>query len=158
MSGYQGNVRNISVRSTEIQTFDHSTVIVPNADLITGSMTNFTHSSLRGRVIVKIGVGYDSDPEQVMALLAEIAAEHPMVLKSPAPSVLFTGFGDSAMDFEIRAIIRDVNNLLRVKSDLNLAIANVFKKAKVEIPFPQREVLIKNADQPAPKPKGKVNS
>ncbi|MEO1293995.1 MAG: mechanosensitive ion channel domain-containing protein, partial [Pseudomonadota bacterium] len=138
VGGAGGYVRRVNVRSTEIETFDRASVIVPNSDLISNQVTNWTHKTMSGRVIAKVGVSYDCDPEQVRAILQEVGASHPMVLRFPKPVVLFRGFGDSALDFELRVIIRDVNWMLSVQSDLNLAIYKRFKEEGIEIPFPQR--------------------
>ncbi len=147
VAGFAGYVRQISVRSTLIDTFDKSTVIVPNAELIAGTVLNRTHSNLTGRVVVPIGVAYGSDVREVEALLKGIAQSHEQVLQFPEPSVVFRGFGADSMDFEIRAQIRDVNNKLSVSSDMNFAIAERLAEAGIEIPFAQREVTIKNMDE-----------
>lgn len=144
VAGFAGYVRQISVRSTLIDTFDKSTVIVPNAELIAGTVLNRTHSNLTGRVVVPIGVAYGSDVREVAALLKNIAQSHDQVLQFPEPGVVFRGFGADSMDFEIRAQIKDVNNSLSVSSDMNFAIAERLAEAGIEIPFAQREVTIKN--------------
>ena len=144
VGAYSGYVRKISVRSTQVDTFDRATVIIPNADLIAGTVTNWTHGSLTGRVKVPVGVAYDSDPRQVETILQEIAQSHPMVLRDPGPSVVFLGFGADSMDFEIRAILRDVNWMLSAKSDMNFQIVERFRAAGIEIPFAQRDVNLKN--------------
>jgi small-conductance mechanosensitive channel len=138
--GEEGFVRRIRVRATEVETFDRASVIIPNSDLITGVVKNWTHGNILGRVTVQVGVSYDSDAEKVREILLAIANEHPFVLKEPAPFVLFTAFGDSALNFELRCIIRDIQQRLSVMSELNFAVLARFREAGIEIPFPQRVV------------------
>jgi small-conductance mechanosensitive channel len=147
VAGKSGIVSKISVRSTIIETFDHSEVIVPNADFITGTVTNRTRNNKRGRVKVPVGVSYDSDPEQVKEILLDIVDGNSAVLKLPAPQVYLMNFGSDSIDFEIRGILRNVDNVISAHSEMNFEILRRFKQAGIEIPFGQREIRIKNADE-----------
>jgi potassium efflux system protein len=145
----EGYVKKISIRSTQIQTFDRADVIVPNSELISGQVTNWMLSDSWGRVKVPVGVAYGSDTARVMQILVEVANKHPQVMNNypgiPDPKALFLGFGDSSLDFELRCFIRDVDRRLQTRSDLNLAIDAAFREAGIEIPFPQRDLHFRNA-------------
>ena len=143
-SGGEGTVRKISVRSTEIETFDRATVIVPNSTLITDNVTNWTHQNKLGRVIVPIGVSYDSDPEQVKEILLECAKAHRLVLGRPGPQVFFMDFGASSLDFQLRVFLSDINYSLTVQSELRFEILKSFREANIEIPFPQNDIHIRS--------------
>lgn len=142
----EGFVRRISVRATEIETFQHLSIIVPNSELINASVGNWTHKNRLGRVEIPVGVSYSADPRRVMEILLEIAQAQPKVLKNPEPAVAFQGFGDSTLDFEIRVHLADVLDGLGVRNDLRLAVFERFKEEGIEFPFPQRDLHIKIED------------
>lgn len=143
---HQGYVRHISVRATEIETFDRASVIIPNSDFMTSAVQNWTHRNAMGRVVVNIGVSYDSDPNQIIEILKQVAADCEELLKYPAPSVVFEEFGASSLDFSIRGFIADVNSMLSAKTALRLGIAKALRENGIEIPFPQQDVHLRDLD------------
>ena len=147
----EGTVRKISVRATEIETFDRSSIIVPNSELISSAVTNWTHKNKIGRVTIKVGVSYSSDPVKVREILLKCARDHPLVVRYPEPFVVWRDFGDSSLDFDVRAYLRDITNILTVGTDLRYAIFKAFKEAGIEIPFPQRDVYVKMFPDGGPK-------
>ena len=112
--------------------------------MISKELTNWTLYDMRRRIEIPIGTAYSSDPEEVMDLLLGVATDHPDVLDDPAPSVPFMGFGNSSLDFEVRAWT--VEDIVRVKSELAVGVSRTLQAAGIEIPFPQRDVHIRTPE------------
>jgi small-conductance mechanosensitive channel len=140
----EGRVKKINVRSTEIETFDRCSIIVPNSELISSSVQNWTYKDDTARVIVPVGVSYDADPEEVREVLMQCAQDHPQILSNPEPFVYFADFADSSLNLQLRVFIRDANNSLLVRNDLRFKIFSALKKAGIEIPYPQRDIHIRS--------------
>jgi small-conductance mechanosensitive channel len=136
-----GTVKKISVRATEIETFQRQSVILPNSNLINNAVGNWTHRNKLGRIDIKVGIAYGSDVKQAHAVLLEIARGHPLVLKNPEPFVLFTNFGPAALEFEIRVFLADVMNGNIVQNDIRFAVLDEFADQHIEIPSAPRAVV-----------------
>jgi small-conductance mechanosensitive channel len=143
-----GVVTRIGIRSSIIRTFDGADVIVPNGDLISNQVTNWTFGDTRRRVIVPVGVVYGTPARKVLELLADVAAANPDIIQQPAPMPLFVGFGDSSLDFELRAWTESEDALTLVRSALTVAIQDALAEADIEVPFPQRDLHLKTLPTP----------
>ena len=150
VNGEHGTVRKINVRSTEIETFDRATMIVPNSDLISGVVTNWVLNDNTGRIIITVGVDYASDPDQVREVLLDCARNNPLVLAYPAPMVFFMNFGASSLDFELRCYLSDIGMGLSARSDLRFEIVRRFREEGIEMPFPQRVVHLRQEGDAVP--------
>lgn len=150
VKGEEGYVRRIRVRATEVETFERASVIIPNSELISGVVKNWTHANTLGRISVKVGVGYESDVQLVRDVLLDAARSHSGVLNNPPPLALFTGFGDNALDFELRCVVSRVQESVVIRSDLCFAILEKFRAAGIVIPYPQRELSWREGAKPGP--------
>ena len=144
LNGHEGIVKNIHIRSTELETFAKTSVLIPNADVLSNALENVTKGNSMGRMVISVGVSYDSDLHLVEKLLLDIATKDKGLLQNPAPFVLLTEFADSSVQFELRGVFSDVTKGLATKSRIMFAIWDSFQKNNIEIPFPQRVVHIKN--------------
>jgi small-conductance mechanosensitive channel len=140
----EGDVVEINMRSTTIRTLNNVAVIVPNSEFVSAKLENWSYGDETVRMDVNVGVSYESDLETVVRSLTEVAAEHPEVLKNPAPDVLHIGFGDSAWNMRLRVWLGDSQRHLEVQSEINCAIVRKFQQNRVEIPFPQRDLHVRS--------------
>ena len=145
VSGVAGQVTRINWRSTTVVTNDNITIIVPNSDFISHAVTNWSYGDPKVRLRLPVGVAYGTEIEKLRGLLLEVAAENPAVLKGPAPSVRFLGFGDSALNFELAVwTITMAQSPTRFRSDLFIAIERKLRENHVVIPFPQRDLHVRS--------------
>jgi potassium efflux system protein len=149
IGGEWGMIRSIGLRSTVLGVYDGSEVVVPNGELVSQRVTNWTLTSGRNRIIVKVGVAYGSNIEKVFEILAAAAAEHPAVLSDPKPQILFAEFGSSSLDFEVRVWLPEVSLRLPTESELRTDIDRRFRAAGIEIPFPQQDLHVRSVDEAA---------
>lgn len=144
INGHEGIVRKINIRSTELETFDKAQVIIPNADIISGALTNWTLHDTMGRLTINFGVGYASDLKKVLKLTLEAAEDDERILSDPPASAIVTSFDDSSIGIQLRCYVGDISKRVSVKSDLIIKIHQIFQENGIEIPFPQRVITIQN--------------
>ena len=143
----EGFVKKISIRATEIETLDNQDMLVPNSELISGRVTNWVLHNPYGRLRIRVGVAYGSDINKVKDILEAVSHENKSVItdgRVSPPKALFMGFGDSALEFELRVRIFDIKKRYDVVSELNFKIDEEFQKNHIIIPFPQRDIHIKD--------------
>ena len=141
----EGDVREINMRSTTIQSLQNISIIVPNADFISGNVVNYSFGGdNRIRVRVDVGVSYGSDLDLVIRSLREAALQHPEVIREPEPTVLFRNFGDSSWDLSVISWIDDAKRHFIVASEIRMNIVRIFRQHDIEIPFPQRDINFRN--------------
>ena len=143
-----GVVSRIQTRATTVTNWDRKDFIVPNKEFITGRLLNWTRSDQVNRIVINVGVAYGSDTEQARRLIEQVLREHPEVLDEPTPIVTFEGFGDSTLDLVVRCYLAKLDNRLQTIHDLHTAIDQVFRKAEIEIAFPQRDIHIRSGGLP----------
>lgn len=139
-----GRVSKIRIRATWITAFNRQELIVPNKEFVTGRLINWTLSDQVLRIEVPVGIAYGSDTKKARQLLYEVAEKNELVMKDPAPEVYFHGFGDNSLSFELRVYSPDIDSFLRIKDQMHEAVDAAFRKAKIEIAFPQRDVHIRH--------------
>jgi small-conductance mechanosensitive channel len=146
IGGQEGYVKRINVRATEIQTFQRASVIIPNSELLSTAVTNWTHKDTFGRVDIPVGVAYGSDTDRIREILLQCAREHPKANAWPAPQVLFRDFGASSLDFELRFHVDNVDQRLGIASEVRYAIDRAFREAGIEIPFQQTDIHFRDLE------------
>ena len=145
VKGALGTVTGINARSTTVETQDNITIIVPNSNFISESVTNWSYRDSRTRIHVPVHVAYGTDADRVEQILLEVSREHPEVLAEPIPRVQLREFGDYALQFELLVWIDRPPRQFFITSDLNFAIVRAFKEKGIEIPVPQRDLRLRAA-------------
>ena len=144
ISGLVGRVEQIGMRTSKIQTRDNIDLIIPNSKLVSDNVINWSHNNTPTRFNVPVGVAYSSDVDVITQLLLDAADSNTKVLKEPAPSVQFVGYGDSSLDFLLYFYSYEFWRIEAVKSELRFTIFSSFREQGVEIPFPQRDLWLRN--------------
>ena len=147
IDGQWGEVKEIRVRSTVFQTYDRYVLIIPNSELLSGKIVNWTHyGRVPTRLTLEVGVSYGADVRRVTQVLTAVCLANPRVLKDPPPAVFFKAYGDSALNFTIRVFLQSPEPKERngATHEINSAIFQAFQQEGIEIPFPQQELHIKN--------------
>ena len=148
IDGVNGVVTRIQIRATSITDWDRREYIVPNRDLVTGKLLNWTLSDSTNRILIRVGIAYSCSPDRARKIMLQTAQEHPNVLNDPAPITTFENFGDSSLDLVLRAYLPDMDNRLTTITELHTQIHRSFAEAGIEIPFPQRDVHLLESATP----------
>src|SRR6266850_2481255 len=152
ITGVSGEVRHIGARATLVRTADGAEVFVPNSQLITQALTNWTYSDLRRRIVLPVKVAYGAAPQRVTELLTGVAIRHPQVIDEPAPGAVFLGFGENSLDFELRAWTDRFGDAEAIQSQLADSVYTVLTNARIELPVPRRDVRVWTADSSPRRP------
>ncbi len=153
-----GVVSRIKMRATTIVDADRKELIIPNKDLVSGRLVNWTLTDSVIRLVIRLGIAYGSDTAQAQRLLLEVASKATEILKTPSPKAVFMGFGEKSLDFELRVFVNSVDAMLPVRHQLNMAIDHTFHAAGVEIAFAQADTYIRPTDSVHDAPPAKENS
>jgi potassium efflux system protein len=140
-----GTVTKIRIRATWITAFDRKELVVPNKEFVTGRLINWTLSDAVLRITIPVGIAYGSDTDRAIEVLTHVAKESRRVLRDPPPQVLFLGFGDSSLSFELRVFVRNVAQLFVTRHELHMSIDKAFREAGIVIAFPQRDLHLVSA-------------
>lgn len=151
VDGVSGVVSRIRIRATTITNWDRQEYIIPNKEFITGRMFNWTLSDKINRILINVGIAYGSDTNKAVEILTKVCKEHPRILDEPQTLITFEGFGDNTLNFVVRTYLPDLDNRLAVVHELHTNIDNEFRKANIEIAFPQRDLHIRSVDPDAQK-------
>ncbi len=146
VGGEEGYIRKISVRSTEIETFERANVLIPNSSFITDKVKNWTLRNNTARVTISVAVAHGNDPRQVKAILLKVAQDHLNVMTSPEPFVDFEDFDANSLNFKLYAYIYDLNKGISTRTDLRIAILEAFKAEGIVMPSRQTEVFLREMD------------
>ena len=146
VAGELGTVERVGIRATTLRKFDQTQAIVPNGDLISSVVNNWTLDERRVRVDFVVGVAYGSDTRLVERLIQEAVTEHELVLEDPEPRIFFMEFGDSSLNFRVLAYVADISERFVALSDLHFTIDESFRSHDIEIPFPQRDLHVRSID------------
>ena len=142
-----GSVTKIRIRATTVTNWDRKELIVPNKDLVTGRLLNWTLTDTTNRIVIPVGVAYDSDPQRARDLILEVVSSHPNVLDDPRPNVTFEAFADSSLNIVVRAFLSSMDVRLATIHDLHIAIHKQLGEAGIEIAFPQRDIHIRGIEK-----------
>lgn len=146
VGGTSGTVQRINIRATSVLNWDRQEVIVPNRELITKEVTNWTRGDTVLRVVIRFGVAYGTDPEAVTRVLMDAAHADAWVLDDPPPSAIFIQHGESSLDYDLRVFVPDPSQLFAARDRLNKRVNRALREAGIEIPFPQRDLHVRSVD------------